>query len=112
MRFRWDIKRGEIIYCDLGSTVGSVQSGIRPCVVVSNDKGNLHSNIYTVVPLTSRHKTYLPTHVGLSSGSTALCEQTTTISEKQILRKKNCSVDKADMQRIAKGIKIALDLDL
>ena len=107
---RWNIKRSEIIYCDLGIRPGSVQSGIRPCVVVSNDIGNAHSTVYTVVPLTSQQKTYLPTHVGLSSGSTALCEQCTTVSEKQVLRKKGDNLGKTDMQRIDNGLRVAWDL--
>lgn len=106
---KWEIKRGEIIYCDLGMRMGSVQSGIRPCIVVSNNIGNIYSTVYTVVPLTSQRKTYLPTHVVLSSGSTALCEQCTTVSEKQVLRKKS-KLEKADMQKIDEGLKVALDL--
>ena len=42
---KWEIKRGDIIMCDLGKREGSVQSGIRPCVVVSNNYGNKYSNI-------------------------------------------------------------------
>lgn len=107
---KWSIRRSEIIYCDLGIRPGSVQSGIRPCVVVSNDIGNSHSTVYTVVPLTSQQKNYLPTHVSLSCGSTALCEQCTTVSEKQVLRKRGDSLGKGDMRGIDNGLRIALDL--
>lgn len=48
------IKRGDIVLVDLGIHENSIQSGIRPCVIVSNDKANRYSPVFTVVPLTSR----------------------------------------------------------
>lgn len=62
------IKRGDIIIADLGQHETSIQSGIRPCVVMSNDMANKHSPVITVVPLTSKihKKEYLPTHVFLN----------------------------------------------
>ena len=63
----------------------SVQGGVRPVIVVSNNKANTYSSVITVVPLTSRiyKKRYLPTHVfiskydmtGIRKGSLALAEQ-------------------------------------
>lgn len=51
------IKRGDIIIADLGQHETSIQSGIRPCVVMSNNMANKHSPVITVVPLTSKiHK--------------------------------------------------------
>lgn len=36
-----NIKRGDIIYVDLGQhPKSSVQSGVRPCIVVSNNRNN------------------------------------------------------------------------
>lgn len=106
---KWDIKRGDIIMCDLGINEGSVQSGIRPCVVVSNDYGNTYSNVYIVVPLTTKHKTEIPTHVQLDTNSFALCEQVTTVSEQQVLRKKSKTTDKV-MKEISFALKVAMDL--
>lgn len=106
----WDIKRGDIIYCDLGLHSGSVQSGIRPCVVVSNDTGNMYSTIYIVVPLTTKHKTEIPTHVELEKNSFALCEQCTTISEQQVLRTTNKSVSQDIMIEIENALRVAMDL--
>lgn len=48
------IKRGDNIIADLGQHETSIQSGIRPCVVMSNDMANKHSLVITVVPLTSK----------------------------------------------------------
>ena len=106
----WDISRGDVIMCDLGIRDGSVQSGIRPCVVVSNDIGNTYSTIYIVVPLTTKHKNNLPTHVELDVDSYALCEQCTTISDQQILRKKN-KIGIEKMKSINDALKVALDLN-
>ncbi|MCM1159337.1 MAG: type II toxin-antitoxin system PemK/MazF family toxin [Clostridium sp.] len=89
------IKRGDIIIVDLGQHETSVQSGIRPCVVISNNRANRHSPVITVVPLTSkiRKKQYLPTHVflngyrntGMDRHGLALCEQITSVAFSDIL---------------------------
>ena len=79
-------RRGDIYYVDFGMNIDTrKQSGIRPVVIVSNNKANAHSPVITVVPLTSKvhKKRFLPTHVyipasagfGLSCGSLALAEQ-------------------------------------
>lgn len=58
------IKRGEIYYANLCPVVGSEQGGIRPVVILQNDKGNLHSTTTIVAPITGElDKPYLPTHV-------------------------------------------------
>lgn len=57
------IKRGEIYYANLCPIVGSEQGGVRPVVILQNDKGNSHSRTTIVAAITSvTHKTYLPTH--------------------------------------------------
>lgn len=42
-----DIRWGDIYYCDLGVTNGSVQSGIRPVLVIQTNR--LNENSPTVV---------------------------------------------------------------
>ncbi len=84
------IKRGDIIIVDLGQHETSVQSGIRPCVVISNNMANKYSQVITVVPLISKihKKEYLPTHVFLNGyrntalhrHGLALCEQITSVA--------------------------------
>ena len=61
---------------------GSVQGKNRPWLVVSNNRCNQSSPIYTVVPLTTAAKTTLPTHVTFDANGkeqTILCEQIRTI---------------------------------
>lgn len=65
-------------------TAGSVQGKNRPWLVVSNNKCNQASPIYTVVPLTTSNKIDLPTHVEFTVGDknqTIMCEQIRTVSQ-------------------------------
>ena len=85
------IKRGDIYYADLGETIGSEQSGLRPSLIVQNDVGNLHSPTTQIVPLTTqRKKPGQPTQVvissvrGLDPTSTALAEQIRTIDKSRL----------------------------
>lgn len=86
--------RGDIYKVNLGiSENSSIQGGYRPVVVVSNDKNNLHSNVITIVPLTSKiKKTFQPTHVtitgfGLKKDSQAQAEQIRQIDKKELIDK-------------------------
>ena len=114
------IRRGDILWVDLGMfPTTSVQGGVRPVIVVSNNKANTYSSVITVVPLTSRiyKKRYLPTHVfiskydmtGIRKGSLALAEQVMSISTKCIIEK--CGrVNKWSLDRVLKAVRI-LDQD-
>lgn len=85
-------KRGDVLWVNFGINVGCEQNGNRPAIIVSNDVCNKVSATVTVVPLTSKKKTSLPTHVlitssdcdELSSTSLALCEQVRTIDKSRI----------------------------
>lgn len=87
------IQRGAVIMVELNGE-GHIQRGIRPAVVVSNNKACEVSPVLTVVPLTSKTKRPLPTHVelypsvesGISMTSTFLAEQMTTVNRTSIKR--------------------------
>ena len=69
-----------------------VFGGMHPAIIVSNDRCNKYSPSVTIVPMTSKRKKYLPTHVnlcgfGLRRAGIALCEQVTTIDKTQITKK-------------------------
>jgi mRNA-degrading endonuclease toxin of MazEF toxin-antitoxin module len=51
-----EIKRGQIIMAELPTVGGSVQNGLRPVMIISNDKANKFSPNIIAVPLTSRDK--------------------------------------------------------
>lgn len=67
----------------------SVQTGVRPAVVVQNDAGNKYSPVIQLSPITSQYKKNLPTHVpvenlngtGLIKRSTILVESTRPIDK-------------------------------
>ena len=89
------IKRGEIRLCDLGNGYGSIQGGVRPVLIVQNNKGNKHSPTAIVCPITSKTKckAKLPTHmvltknIGLKHTSLLLTEQIITVNKFSIGRK-------------------------
>lgn len=113
------IKRGEIYYTDLGETLGSEQDGYRPCVVIQNDRGNLHAPTTQIIPLTTQNKkSYLPTHVfvssacGLDSDSIAHAEQIRTVDKERIglyvgniSKTEQTAIDKA--MAISVGLKVS-----
>ena len=111
-----DIKplRGDMFLAEMKQTRGSEQAGCRPVVVVQNDKGNNHSPTTIVVPLTSKTKRPLPTHVSISSRdlkyrSTALCEQVTTISTARLISYIG-SLGFKDMKRIDEALRTSLEI--
>lgn len=91
-----NLYRGDVIYANLGQHPNSsVQSGNRPCIVVSNNKSNQSSAIYNVLPCTRRIKKN-PIHVRVKPSevngyfereSDILAEQILTIDENQITSK-------------------------
>lgn len=48
------ISRGDIYYADLSPVIGSEQGGIRPVLVLQNNKGNKFSTTVIVAPISSK----------------------------------------------------------
>ncbi len=110
------IRRGDILYVDMGGQYqGSMQGGLRPVVVVSNNMANKHSTVITVVPLSTKinKKRNLPTHVfvsaykseGLEQHSIALCEQVTALDYGRIIENMG-KVDKPTLERITEAVQV------
>ena len=101
-------KRGDVVYVSLPDSTGSEQSGIRPCVIVQNDVGNVHSPTVIICPITSQSKPKLPTHVGimLAVESTVLCEQIRVIDKRKIAG----FVTNINMEKINRALKISIGL--
>ena len=97
----------EIYICDFGQNNGSVQSGVRPCVIVDNKNACAFSPCIHCVPLTTQMKRGLPLHYELSqkdcacleADSIALCEQY-TIVDKTRLKEKIGRVAQIDLIKI------------
>lgn len=110
------IKRGEIYYANLCPIVGSEQGGIRPVVILQNNKGNLHSRTTIVAAITGElDKQNLPTHVIFKSDcmkkeSMVLLEQIRTIDKSRLGRFVG-TMDSKTMKRVDKAILISFGLD-
>lgn len=109
------IKRGDVYYADLSPVVGSEQGGVRPVVVVQNDKGNRYSKTIIVAPVSKKmSKPPIPTHVifsadSLSYVSMILCEQLRTIDKKR-LGQWICTLDEKTIERVDYAIRVSLSL--
>ncbi|MEK6915520.1 MAG: type II toxin-antitoxin system PemK/MazF family toxin [Nanoarchaeota archaeon] len=112
-----EIKRGEIVLADLEPIRGSEQGGIRPCLVIQNNLGNLYSSTTIIAPITSKiFSKEFSTNVllskkdsGLEKESTIMLNQIKTIDKSRII-KIISTLDMEIMNRIDLAIKISLGL--
>ena len=112
-----ELHRGDIFIADLDPVVGSEQGGVRPVLIVQNERGNRFSPTVICAAMTSRmNKHDLPTHVwiasqdsGLDKDSLVLCEQIRTL-EKRRLRARAGHVGALAMQRVDRALACALEL--
>ena len=108
-----DIKRSEIYYADLNPVKGSEQGGVRPVLILQNDKGNQHSPTTIVAAITSQlAKAKLPTHVpiqteGLKKDSIILLEQIRTL-DKRRLKERIGELSPSKMQKVNTALLISL----
>ena len=108
--------RGMVVLAELNGE-GCQQQGVRPCTIIGNDKGNEHSPLLIVSPLTSRDKKYMPTHTqirptrenGLTVTSTVLAEQIITLNKTSVKKILGCLSD-YDVRRVNKAIQVSLAL--
>lgn len=109
------VKRGEVYYADLSPVVGSEQGGVRPVVIVQNDKGNKFSKTVIIAPISKKmSKPPIPTHViftseNLNYVSMILCEQVRTIDKKR-LHQWICTLDTETIHKIDLALKISFDI--
>ena len=112
-----DVKWGDICYVDFGENVGSEQGGIRPAIIIQNDKGNEYAPTTIVASITSQEKRYLPTHVtvkpyqsGLDKISTIMFEQIRTIDKGRIISKVGHINTDWLVEKIKKSLTISLNM--
>ena len=85
--------RGMVYWADIPRYENNpnVQSGMRPCIIVSNDIGNQFSKVVTVVPCTTNtdrnpeQVTHMILKLGRDEDSLVLCENIMTIN-KELLK--------------------------
>ena len=111
------IKKGEIYLAKMNPATGSEQCGVRPVLILQNNKGNKYSPTTIVACLTSRVNTKknLPTHyllpndIGLKYPSMVMLEQIFTIDKSRLI-KKITRISDYDMHRIELLIKRSFDI--
>ena len=111
------IKKGDIYLADMDPAIGSEQGGVRPVLIIQNNKGNKFSPTTIVACLTSRvhTKANLPTHyllpddIGLKYPSMVMLEQIFTIDKTRLI-KWITRLDKYDMHRIEMQIRRSFDM--
>ena len=81
----------DIISVNLGKHKDNIQGGVRPCIIVGNDIGNLFAPILLICPLTSVYKpnmettrVYLGSNFGLQEESYFMGEQVHSINKSQV----------------------------
>ena len=110
-----DIKRGEVYYADLSPIVGSEQGGIRPVLILQNNKGNCYSPTTIIAAVTSgEKKAYLPTHIaitipGLKRQSVVMLEQVRTIDKSRLIGYIG-KADEGTMRKIDRAVKISFEV--
>lgn len=106
------LQRGDLYYCDFGNREGSIQSGIRPILIIQADEFNANAPTIIVASITTvLKKRYLPSHIiigkefGLSKPSMVLLEQIQTINKNDLVEYIGTIDDKALMKRIDNSLK-------
>ena len=111
------VRRGEIYLYNFGNNGGSIQSGVRPALVVQCDEGNAASNTTIIAAMTSIiKKQYLPSHIilddrfGLKDPSMVMLEQLKTVNQSDLIEYIGKIDDEHYMKKINIGIKKAMGL--
>lgn len=106
------MKRGEIFWVNLNSTMGSEINKLRPCVLVSATPINLARNTVVVVPLSTSAKARPPITIPvncLGKDVTAICDQIRTV-DKTRLKNSAGHLSNSDLQKIDDGLRQVLSL--
>lgn len=110
-----EIKRGDVFYINIPKDHSdpNKQFGCRPCIIISNDRNNFFNSRIQYIPLTSKDKKYIPTHVNLKTtyclekDSIALCECIDGINKSFVCEKIGV-VSREDMFKINKAMDIQI----
>lgn len=110
-------RRGDIFMADLVRDPLYRKRGMRPVLIIQNNKGNANSCSVIAVPITSRRKKSLPTHVildrrcGVKRESIALCEDIMTIEKRCLLDYIGTIINTAAEAEVNEALRISIALD-
>lgn len=110
------ISRGDVYFYNFGFDYdGSVEGKNRPCVVISNDKGNNFGTTALVAPITTRSKdSCKPWQVHYYNGNISqviLCEQIKTVNISKLYNYQG-RLDTLTMRAVDEALAIELDLNI
>lgn len=110
------INRGDVYFYNFGFDYdGSVEGKNRPCVIVSNDKGNNFGTTALVAPITTRSKeSCKPWQVHYYNGSKSqiiLCEQIKTVNISKLYNYQG-RLDVLTMRAVDEALAIEFDLNV
>ena len=111
------VKRFEIYLYDFGSMSGSVQNGIRPALIIQDNRFNENSPTTIVAAITSViKKARLPSHIflgqefGLSKPSMVMLEQMRTVNQNDLGEYIGAITDPYLIKILGRGIKKTLGM--
>ena len=111
-------RRGEIWDVNWSPGRGAEQQGIRPALIIQNDRGNTSSTYpLTIVASMSRTERELPLHVrivpteenGLTDYTDVKCEQVMTIEKSRLLRRRG-AITSEELVKVDAALKLSLNL--
>ena len=112
------INQFDVFLADLPSlgAASHITKGPHYVIIVSNNGANRFSEVISVVPLTSKDKRPLPTHValeadevGLWKPSTAMAEHTMPLDKKHLIKKTGVLV-KSMRQKLMDAVKVQYNM--
>ncbi len=110
-----NVIRGAVYLAKLDHALGSEQKGYRPVLVVQNDIGNIYSPTTVIVPISTKKKCSLLTHISLNRhdfldyDSIALVEQIRVIDKKRLVKYLG-EISDIEMKKISNSIVVELDI--
>src|SRR5215472_17167903 len=113
-------RRGEIWDVNWSPGRGAEQQGIRPALIIQNDRGNASPSYpLTIVASMSRTERELPLHVritpspdnGLTDHTDVKCEQVMTIEKSRLIRRRGV-ITAEEMHRVDLALRLSLSLSL
>jgi len=111
-------RRGEIWDVNWSPGRGAEQKGVRPALIIQNDRGNASlSYPLTIVASMSRTERELPLHVriapseenGLTDFTDVKCEQVMTIEKSRLMRRRG-GITADELSRVDVALKLSLSL--
>ncbi len=106
-----EIKRGNLYLYDFGSNEGSIQSGLRPVLVLQSDRFSRSPTVIVAAVTSAIKKQYLPSHViieaqfGLQQDSMVMLEQIRTVNRSDLQKYIGSIDDEAVWRKINNAIK-------